>query len=180
MRDLRQILPSPQHIVGALLRPLPQQLVALPLSIAFDQMRSKHSGVFDRLAPLGESSFLIDPLDLPITFLMRPSGKHPLFRPGTERDRLRASATISGPIPVLIDLLEGRIDGDAMFFSRDLTIEGDTEAVLTLRNAIDSDEIDVFDDLIDLLGPFSSPARVVVRRVRQMIAADAAPLPVTG
>jgi hypothetical protein len=37
----------------------------------------------------------------------------------------------------LIGLLDGAYDGDALFFSRDLVIEGDTAAVLALRNAIE-------------------------------------------
>jgi len=41
----------------------------------------------------------------------------------------------------MIELLEGRADGDALFFSRTLTVEGDMEAVVALRNAIDGSEI---------------------------------------
>jgi len=60
---------------------------------------------------------------------------------------------------MLIDLLEGRLDGDALFFSRELTVEGDTEAVLLLRNAVDSDEVDLFEDLLSVLGPLAGPLR---------------------
>jgi predicted lipid carrier protein YhbT len=43
---------------------------------------------------------------------------------------------------VLVGMLDGSYDGDALFFSRDLVIEGDTSAVLALRNALDDAEID--------------------------------------
>ena len=55
----------------------------------------------------------------------------------------------------LIALLEGRIDGDALFFSRELSIEGDTEAVVALRNAVDSAEVDVLGDVMAALGPLA-------------------------
>lgn len=40
-------------------------------------------------------------------------------------------------------MVHGALDGDALFFSRDILIEGDTEAVLALRNAVDDAEIDL-------------------------------------
>ena len=49
---------------------------------------------------------------------------------------------IAGPLLGLIGLIDGTYDGDALFFSRDLVVEGDVEAVLALRNAIDDAGID--------------------------------------
>ena len=72
---------------------------------------------------------------------------------------MNATATIRGSLPLLIDLLEGRLDGDALFFNRELTVVGDTEAVLLLRNAVDSDEVDVLGDLLSIFGPLAGPAR---------------------
>ncbi len=60
---------------------------------------------------------------------------------------------------MLVDLLEGRIDGDAVFFARGLTVEGDMAAVVALRNAVDSAEIDLAEDVLALLGPLAVPAR---------------------
>ncbi|MCH8036113.1 MAG: SCP2 sterol-binding domain-containing protein [Proteobacteria bacterium] len=75
---------------------------------------------------------------------------------------IEAAATIRGSLLSLIDLLEGRVDGDALFFSRDLVIEGDTEAVLTLRNAIDGAGIDLVEIAASALGPFAGLARRVL------------------
>lgn len=47
-------------------------------------------------------------------------------------------ATIRGPVEPLLDLMEGRADGDALFFSRRLKIEGSMDAVVSLRNALDA------------------------------------------
>ena len=72
------------------------------------------------------------------------------------------TATIRGPLLTLIQLLEGKLDGDALFFSRELVIEGDTTAVVTLRNAIDGAGIDVLDDILSVLGPLAWPAGRIV------------------
>jgi ubiquinone biosynthesis protein UbiJ len=64
-------------------------------------------------------------------------------------------------LAILIRLLDGRLDGDALFFSRDLMIEGNMEAVVTLRNAVDGAGIDLLDDLLSVFGPLRGPARLV-------------------
>jgi predicted lipid carrier protein YhbT len=50
-------------------------------------------------------------------------------------------------------LIDGSYDGDALFFSRDLVVEGDVEAVLALRNAIDDAGVDLVADTAALFGP---------------------------
>lgn len=57
----------------------------------------------------------------------------------------------------LLNLLDGKVDGDALFFSRSLTVEGDTEALLTLRNAMDSDDIDLIREILSSFGPLQTP-----------------------
>lgn len=55
----------------------------------------------------------------------------------------------------LIGLIDGSYDGDALFFSRDLVVEGDVEAVLALRNAIDDAGVDLVTDTAAMLGPLA-------------------------
>lgn len=150
---------SPVLMAGLALRPLPPLFLQPALSAAHAVMRRRHSGVFERLAGLGDAVIAIDPVDLPVVFLLRPGGVRPGLR--AARDGAGATATIRGPLLALIELLEGRVDGDALFFSRDLVIEGDTEAVLMLRNAVESEVIDVLDDLTSVFGPLAGPARKV-------------------
>jgi predicted lipid carrier protein YhbT len=71
----------------------------------------------------------------------------------------------------LVDLLEGGLDGDALFFSRDIEIEGDTGAVLALRNAVESEEIVLFEEFAGALGPFGAPVRLVGERGPDAVAA---------
>lgn len=123
-------------------------------------MKRRHPGVFERLGELGAPSYVIDPVDLPLVLLLRFDGEASSLTAARDAEGLNASATIRGPLLVLIDLLEGRLDGDALFFSRDLVIEGDTEAVVALRNAVDSADVDLLSDVLSLLGPLAGPARL--------------------
>lgn len=122
-------------------------------------VRARHPGLFDRLSGIADPVYLVDPVDLPFVFILRADPQAPSLRVTGDASGVEASATIRGPFLRLIDLLEGRIDGDALFFTRELTIEGDTEAVVALRNAVDGAEISVMDDVLSLFGPFGRPLR---------------------
>ena len=152
---------SPVLLAGFALRPVPPALLGPFLNLALTAVSRRHPDVMARLETLGDAEFLIDPVDLPFSFLLRPGAPSPVLKPvGGDGEGIgRPTAIIRAPLLALIDLLEGRLDGDALFFSRDLAIEGDTEAVLTLRNALDSGEIDLIEDLLSPLGPLDRPAR---------------------
>ncbi len=130
----------------------------------------RHGEVFARLDGLGDCVFLVDPVDLPLDFLLRPGAKPPSLtavRSGTSE--FAPTATIRGSLLSLIDLLEGRVDGDALFFSRALAVEGDTEAILTLRNAIDCAGIDLIDIAASAFGPAAGMARRLLNPVETLI-----------
>lgn len=152
---------SPVLLAGFVLRPLSPVLLQPLLDAAMAAIKRRHPGVFDRLSGLDRPLFLIDPTDLPFAFILDPDPQEPSLRALNKDDAgdRKTSAVIRGPLMVMIDLLEGRIDGDALFFSRELMIEGDTEAVVALRNAVDGAEIDVVGDMLSLIGPFAAPAR---------------------
>ena len=95
---------SPVLLAGLALGPVPPLFLLPALSAAHAVMRRRHSGVFERLAELGDALFAIDPVDLPMVFLLRPGGDRPGLR--AARDGAEATATIRGPLLALIDLLE--------------------------------------------------------------------------
>lgn len=132
------------------------------LSFAMAIMMRRHPSVFDRLSGLGRPTFLIEPRELPFGFLLRPGEVRPRLEIVTDPSVIQPTARIRGSLRTLIELLEGRIDGDALFFSRELTVEGSTEAVVALRNAVDGAGVDVVADLLSILGPLSKPARGIV------------------
>ncbi len=158
-------------LAGPLVRALPMAPFRPILRAALRVMRRRHPGMFDRLDELHGALIVIDPVDLPFALAMDFSAND--LRIAAAADRASASATIRGPLMALIDLMEGRCDGDALFFSRDLTIEGDTEAVVALRNTLDGEAIDIVEDLTSSLGPLARPARRVVGDAMRLLGAFA-------
>ncbi|MFV0408646.1 MAG: SCP2 domain-containing protein [Paracoccus sp. (in: a-proteobacteria)] len=126
----------------------------MPLSLALGRLAGTvakaHPAMFRRMGEYARSRFEIDPTDLPFTILIEPRGGEPAV--SLSRRRQDCDARIAGPLAALLGLVHGAYDGDALFFSRDLVIEGDTAAVLALRNAIDAAEIDLTSELAQSAG----------------------------
>jgi O2-independent ubiquinone biosynthesis accessory factor UbiT len=109
---------------------------------------------FERLGQCKQATYLIDPIDLSFVLAMQLMTGHPKLRVyRREQAPTQAKARVSGRFHDLIDLLEGVQDSDALFFSRRLEIEGDTEAIVTLRNALDNLNANVVTDSISALRP---------------------------
>lgn len=132
------------------------------------------------LSRLGEHAnvrFAIDPVDCPFVFLLEPRREKPQLQVLREISAASWDARISGNMVVLLGLLEGAYDGDALFFSRDLTIEGDTAAVMALRNAIEDCELDPGQLLglpTALAGPACRQLANLATRLRALLGAPAA------
>ncbi len=155
---------SPLLFVGLALRPAPKPALQAAASLAMAAMLRRHRRVFERLTDVASPVFLIDPVDLPISLLLEAALPAPRLTVLRDGDPLPAApaAAIRGSLPALVELLEGRSDGDALFFSRSLTVEGDMAAVVALRNAVDGADIDLAEDLLRPLGPLGRPARRLV------------------
>ncbi len=165
LRDGRQAPAlSPLLLVGLALRPAPRPALQAAASFAMSAMLRRHGSVFERLMDVENPVYLIDPVDLPVSLLLDaglPAPRLTVLRDGDPVPENPAAA-IRGPLPALIELLEGRTDGDALFFSRTLTVEGDMAAVVALRNAVDGADVSLVDDLLRPLGPLGTPARRLV------------------
>ncbi len=159
---------SPVLLLGLALHVAPRALLDFALSDALRCAERRYPRVFERLAELGDARFLIDPIDLPIRFLLRLSEGCPALSLAPEGDMdPPPDAAVRGPLVDLLALLEGRLDGDALFFSRQLTVEGDTEKVLVLRNAIEGDEVNVVELLLERVAPFDRLLRPALRPATQ-------------
>jgi len=158
---------SPILLGGLFVRPLPPGVLQPALNSAMATITRCHPGLFERLSALGAPVYLIDPVDLPLAFILTADADKPTVKAVRSYDGAgdgaEVRATIRGPLLTLIDLLEGKIDGDALFFSRDLVIEGDTEAVVALRNAVDGVEVDLIAELTSAFGPLARPVRGLAR-----------------
>ncbi len=140
---------TPMLFAGFLIRPIPAFSFKPVVKHVLDRMKKLYPEIFSRLAILENTNFLIRPTDLHYSFhLSVQEGETHVEVRDNSTEHPEFQAVISGPMLDLIRLLEGRVDGDALFFSRTLNIEGDTEAVLTLRNAVDSADV----SLVDVMG----------------------------
>lgn len=149
--------PSP---LARALRFIPLVPVSFALTRLTRNMATSHASMYRRLGDHAHKRFLLDPTDLPIVLCLEPKGGHP--RVTISRHMPQADARIAGPLAALLGLVHGAYDGDALFFSRDLVIEGDTAAALALRNAVDDAEIDIAGEIETLSGPFARPLHKLI------------------
>ena len=152
-------------LVAGPLRHAPLPLVRAATRLVFSKVLQRHPGLFDRLGAEASKRFAFVPTDLPFSFLIQPDRR--TISVSRKTAFLRADATAKGPILLLLALLEGRIDGDAVFFSRDLTVSGDMEAILALRNALDDCSFDLPRDLGASAGPFCPLVMRAATRIRE-------------
>ncbi len=155
--------------------PLPPPPIFLlrPFFSAFIRhMGRRHPELFDRLGSHGRCRFLIDPTDLPFFLILTPDPVLPSLVPQARQNIKNLpphDARIAGPLLKLVGLIQGAYDGDALFFSRDLEIQGDTEAVLALRNAIDDSEIDLVAEFAAMAGPAAPAVHALERMAGAML-----------
>ena len=158
-------LPRLPRPLGLIASPLPLPPLTLWLSALTGRMVRTHPGLLRRLGEHAARYFLIDPVDLPWLLLLHPqAARMTAYR----RARPPAhDARISGPLSAFLAMMHGAEDGDALFFSRDLSVDGDTAAVLALRNAIDDAELDLTEELAAVSGPLAIPLRRALAQAEQ-------------
>lgn len=154
---------SPVLLFGLALEKLPIGLVQTATDVLLRAVLPRHPDCLERMADWSDRLVCIDPVDLPFVVLLRPDAVAPRLTVRRRGARFDAAATIRGPLEALIALAEGRADGDTLFFSRELVVEGDTEVSVALRNAIDGAGIDLIEDVSAALGPFGRPFRTLAR-----------------
>lgn len=119
------------------------------------EVRKNHPAILERLQGHAEATVLIDPCDLPFVFRLQPTAAKPM-KIQHRSDACAWDARITAPLLCLLAMFQGDEDGDALFFSREVEIEGDTETVLALRNALDAAEIDLIGEFFSILGPLGA------------------------
>jgi O2-independent ubiquinone biosynthesis accessory factor UbiT len=130
-----------------------------------------------RLGEYAGRRFAIDPTDCGFAFVVTPGAGVAAVETVRDLADVAYDARIAAPLIVLMGMVDGTYDGDALFFSRDLSIEGDTEAVLALRNALENAELDpaaVLGLPESVGGPFNRAATLVFDRIRQALGAPEA------
>ncbi len=152
---------------GRLLPLLPLAPLQPLLAFIASHVARSRPELFDRLgARHVDKLYLIDPIDLPFVLLLRPNAARPSLRAARRSEQVRHDATIAGTFLHLLAMIDGSCDGDALFFSRDLRVSGDTEAVVALRNALDDFEGSALKSIISAFGPFLPPLWAIVSKLR--------------
>jgi len=147
------ILPSPLSAIQPVLRHIINRIAA------------DNPEMFGRLGPHYSALFVIDPVNLPFVLVLRPDPDDLLLVARSRKDIPGCDAKISGRFLDLLMLVDGDVDGDALFFARDLTITGNTEAVVCLRNALDDIEGSIAARVADMFGP---PGRATLKALRHV------------
>src|SRR5664279_2122982 len=149
-----------------LLRFLPLPLLQPILTLIGTQVARSRPDVFTRLGPHAQKSFVIDPTDLPFVLVLKPRPDAPSLSAWRRNDVPHSHARIAGSFLNLFDLIDGSLDGDALFFSRRLRVTGDTEAVVALRNALDDVDGGVVESITRAFGPLAPIATMTVSHLR--------------
>ena len=144
---------------------VPLRMILQPiLERVAKRIATRHPGLFDRISPYQKADFIIVANGLPFALHLRPDSSAPLLRAVSLSQLPRHDARIEGPFLVLLNLVDGESDGDAAFFSRDLIISGNTEAVVSLRNALDDVDGSIAQEAADVFGP---PGRALLDFLRR-------------
>ena len=91
---------SPVLLAGIAARPLPHKLLQPAFNAAISQMHKKHPDVFDRMKSVNSPRFLIDPVDLPFSFVLDTHLETPaleIVRSDQDELELYTQAAIRGP-----------------------------------------------------------------------------------
>lgn len=167
--ESRSAILGPLHDVPRwLLAPVPLALIQPILGRIGGHVAKSRPALFSRLGPHAGKRFVIDATDLPFALLLVPDVKNTQLTAFRRYETPRHDARIAGTFLDLLDMIGGSLDGDALFFSRDLHITGDVEAVVALRNALDDCEGTIVDTVVSAFGPLSGPVGLAVSALRAM------------
>ncbi len=147
---------------------LPTRLLERLAARMIGRLGRSHPRLLRNLERMAPAVIHIAPHDLPYRFVLTV-GRTPVTLGIAARDASGADASVVASVATLVDLLEGRIDGDTLFFRRDLTISGDTSLIVGLRNVLDRDELMLADEIARAFGPLAPPARALARALDHVL-----------
>lgn len=141
---------APLSPLSLLLRALPDSLHSELLSRLFSHLLRGQT-ITEQLIDLNGKRLAIGITDTRTELLFRIEGKKIVRQPGL-KSGLPWDVRISGTLADFWLLASRKEDPDTLFFNRTLTIEGETEAGLYLKNLLDSLEFDSRAHIEDVLG----------------------------
>ena len=154
------------NVLGLLPAPALTHVTALLMR----RLGRTHPRLFRALAGHEPCTIGIEPTDLAHRFVLRFGGTPVSLVPALTFEQ-PMNACVRGRLATLVGLLEGRLDSDALFFSREIVITGDMEAIVSLRNVLDRETVNVFQAATALFGPVERPVRRVALMLERRFAA---------
>ena len=112
-----------QQIPALLLTPLPLALLQPILTRIARHVAQSRPELFNRLGPHAGKRFLIDPTDLPFVMVLTPERDLPRMTAHRRHERPAHNAAIAGSFFNLLDMIDGSLDGDAMFILRNRLLD---------------------------------------------------------
>jgi O2-independent ubiquinone biosynthesis accessory factor UbiT len=169
----------PSLLARAFIGAAPRPALDLGAAALLAAMGRNHPRLFAVLAEQRQTRIVVELTDPPRRFLLQYGGGAPKLRVVDGKGDVAADAELKGGLEAMMALLEARVDGDALFFTRELTVGGDTAAVVTLRNILDRETISLLDEASSLFGPLRRAARAAIlnweRRATRLRSALAPP-----
>lgn len=162
LSDAQQFDEARPHGFSRLLPPLPLFPIQPLLGHIVTTIARRHPELFDRLGDSCKKRFLIDPHNLPFFLLLQPDPDRPRLKAYNRGDNIAHDVRISGSFLTLLAMIDSQTDSDALFFSRALTVSGDSEAMVALRNALDDMDTTLADDVAACFGPLARPVRRLI------------------
>ena len=156
--------PKPGKMLALVRFPVPLFLLQPILGRIVRRVAADEPAVFNRLGPHKQTRFVIDPANMSFVLELHPDPDNLILRACPRNAIPECDARISGKFFDLLQLVDCDQDGDAMFFSRGLEISGDTEAVVTLRNALDDLDGSLAERVANMFGP---PGRLALTALRR-------------
>lgn len=151
-----------------LLAPIPLPLLQPLLRRIAVTVAEAHPQVFARLGPAAGKRFLIEADELPFVLILAPAPGDVTLTAHRREPVPAHDARIAGAFGDLFDMVDGSLDGDALFFARNLRISGDTDMVVRLRNALDDLDGSILDCTADALGPLKGVAVLALEVMRRL------------
>lgn len=154
-----------EELLRLLAHPIPLPLINYVLNRTIVKIIRNYPSLFNRLSGHHHKTFLIEITNLSFDLILRPNPASPHLNAIRKKAGFYADATISGSFLTLIGMIDGRFDGDALFFTRDLQISGDTEAIVCLRNALDDIDGSVASEAASYFGPIGVQFLTILRKM---------------
>lgn len=146
-------------------RATPLPLLNLILTRVIKKITHKRPLIFARLQGHHHKLFVISITNLALHLVLKPNPSSPRLRAYRNTDKIIHDARIAGTFLTLLGMVDGKYDGDALFFTRDLQVSGDTEAIVCLRNALDDMEGSVAEDTAECFGALGFHLLNIIRGI---------------